>query len=103
MEDQNLKAGAALIVKDFDLDSENFLGGHPVSVDLVISKLTAVVEHLLDQDFNKLLNILYRIDISEEKLKLALSQNAEQPAKVIAQMIFEREMQKVETRKKYSN
>ena len=39
----------------------------------------------------------------EEKLKAALASNDGEPATVIARMILEREMQKVETRKKYSS
>lgn len=60
-----------------------------------------VVQHLISNDFNGLINTLYRIDVSEQKLKKALAKTSEDPAALISQMIIERELQKVETRRKY--
>lgn len=59
---------------------------------------------LIDKDFNKLVNLLYRIDISEKKLKIAL-QNQDKTissGKTIAKLIIERQLQKLEFRKKFS-
>ncbi len=73
---------------------------------LVISNLDKLQEWLareisilLDRDFQYLLNVLYRIDVSEEKVKQAFAGN--EPAFNIAGLIIERELKKVETRKKY--
>ncbi len=36
------------------------------------NNLAVFINELIDKDFNKLVNLLYRIDISEQKLKIAL-------------------------------
>ena len=66
--------------------------------------LAVYINELIDKDFNKLVNLLYRIDISEQKLKIAL-QNEDKTissGKTIAQLIIERQLQKLEFRKKFS-
>ena len=68
------------------------------------SKLAIYINELIDKDFNKLVNLLYRIDISEQKLKIAL-QNEDKTissSKTIAKLIIERQLQKLEFRKKFS-
>lgn len=62
------------------------------------------IDHLAQTDFNKLLNILYRIDVSEEKVKKALAENQNKvPAgQVIAKLLIERETEKIKLRAKYS-
>jgi hypothetical protein len=50
----------------------------------------------------KLLNILYRIDVNEPKVKAAFAQNNPKLiAPTIAQLILDRELQKAESRRKY--
>ena len=74
--------------------SENDLENH----------LAVYINELIDKDFNKLVNLLYRIDISEQKLKIAL-QNEDKTissSKTIAKLIIERQLQKLEFRKKFS-
>ena len=45
--------------------------------------------------------MLYRIDVSEQKLKMLLQTNPnEDAAKLIASLIIERQIQKIELRKK---
>ena len=66
--------------------------------------LAVYINKLIDKDFNKLVNLLYRIDISEQKLKIAL-QNEDKTissSKTIAKLIIERQLQKLEFRKKFS-
>ncbi len=63
-------------------------------------KLAALVQYLLDHDFERLLNGLYRIDVSEEKVKAVMAAGDE-VALNIARLIVEREMAKVQTRAKY--
>lgn len=59
------------------------------------------IQILLDHDFQKLLNMLYRIDVKEQKAKEALADL--NPSFKLAELIIEREMQKVASRKKYSD
>lgn len=65
--------------------------------------LTPEVEKLIREDFNELLNILYRIDVSESKLNTALkNQNPEESsAMIISKLIVERQFQKMIFRKIY--
>lgn len=66
-------------------------------------KLAKHLDHLLTNDYNKLLAILYRIDISQEKAVAALSENAEEESagQTLARLIIERQLEKVITRKQY--
>src|SRR6185295_14649808 len=61
------------------------------------------IDFLLDHHFEKLLWILYRIDVSEEKAKAALSKKSDQkPSEVLADLIIERQMEKAKTRIEYN-
>ncbi|MEZ4916555.1 MAG: hypothetical protein R2836_06170 [Chitinophagales bacterium] len=62
------------------------------------------VQELIDTDFEKLLLVLYRLDVSEKKVKQALEINgAEKASNSIAKLILEREKEKAETRKNFSS
>ncbi len=66
--------------------------------------LVTFIDDLLRNDFNRLLSILYRVDISEEKLKRTLAQNKDtqvRSAELIAQLLVEREQEKIISRAKY--
>jgi len=55
------------------------------------SDLIAFINDCIQHDFNKLVQLLYRIDVSEEKLKYILQLNPnEDAAKLIAAVILER-------------
>ena len=87
-----------LVSNDFPTVFENY------SNQDLESKLAIYINELIDKDFNKLVNLLYRIDISEQKLKIAL-QNQDKTissGKTIAKLIIERQLQKLEFRKKFS-
>jgi hypothetical protein len=65
----------------------------------LLQKLTISINNLILKDFSKLVHILYRLDISEERLKKILQENSSVDAgKLIAEMMIEREMQKLKTR-----
>lgn len=67
-------------------------------------ELARYLDRLIQSDFNSLLSILYRIDVSEEKVKKALAENKDKlpAAQIIAQLLIEREIQKINLRAKYS-
>jgi hypothetical protein len=66
-------------------------------------KLQAIVNQIIETDFQKLVNILYRIDVNERKLKYLLQENVGEDAPVIiADLIIERQMEKIKTRKQFS-
>ena len=65
-------------------------------------KLAAWINNLILNDFDKLISVLYRIDVSETKLKLMLAENKEEDAaKMIALLIIERQLQKIKSRKQF--
>ncbi|CAN5319324.1 hypothetical protein BH09BAC2_BH09BAC2_06580 [soil metagenome] len=64
-------------------------------------KIAAFINDLITRDFQKLLFILYRLDISEQKLKNMLETADQDAGSIISGLIVERELQKIETRKQY--
>ena len=63
--------------------------------------LSKLIQYLIDNDFERLLSGLYRIDVSEEKVKRAIASGDDVTEK-ITQLIIDRELQKMVTRKKYN-
>lgn len=60
------------------------------------------ISEWLDADFSRLVNVMYRLDVSEAKFSAALvSGDAEGSALRIADLVLEREKQKIITRRKY--
>ena len=101
--DSNLREGLVLFENDFQLETSylNLKERQDIRYDEAFILIMRVVEDLLAKDFSRLINCLYRLDVSEHKLKEALAASSDNPASVITGMIIERELQKVETRKKY--
>jgi replicative superfamily II helicase len=65
-------------------------------------KLAASINQLIQNNFEKLVSLLYRIDVSEKKLKNLLQDHVNENAgKIIAQLIIERQLEKMALRKKY--
>ena len=65
--------------------------------------LTVQVNELIKNDFNQLIQILYRLDVNETKLKQVLNNNPNEDAgKIIAALIIERQLQKIKSRKEFS-
>ncbi|PWN71562.1 hypothetical protein C1631_002760 [Chryseobacterium phosphatilyticum] len=66
--------------------------------------LAEYLEQVIQTDFNKLLGILYRVDVAEEKVRQALAENKNQSSgQVIATLLIEREQEKIKTRALYRN
>ena len=61
--------------------------------------LSAYINEMLLHRFNELIQLLYRVDIDEQKLKKLLQENSDQDAgDIIARMIIERQVQKIRSR-----
>jgi hypothetical protein len=61
--------------------------------------LAEKINTLIVKDFNKLIQILYRADISEQKLKAMLAENTTEDAgKIIGVLFIQRQMQKIRSR-----
>lgn len=73
------------------------------SLQIFEEKLTAYINELISKNFEKLISILYRIDVSEQKLKQELAHASDSNAgAVIARLMIERQVQKIKTRSIYS-
>jgi hypothetical protein len=70
-----------------------------ISFELLKQKLSAHINQLIQSDFEKLVSLLYRIDINESKLKQLLHQKKEEDAAdTMADLIIERQLQKIKSR-----
>jgi hypothetical protein len=75
-----------------------------ISMDELRNLLSSHIHLLINYNFNKLVSILYRIDVSEMKLRQLLQDNpAEDAGKIIAELIIDRQLQKIKTRKEGGN
>lgn len=62
--------------------------------------LAAHIDHLINHDFEKLVYYLYRIDVNENKMRSLLEKTqGENAAGLIADLVIERQLQKIESRK----
>jgi hypothetical protein len=65
------------------------------------NNLAAYLNLLITSDFNKLISLLYRLDIDESKTRLAMQINpGTDTGQILAKLVIERQIQKMETRKK---
>lgn len=104
MEDEKYLILNDLLSKDLQLDEEESLvsGEEKIDLNILHKKLSILVAYLLENDMHRLLNAMYRLDVSEAKFHQAMqSDSKENAAFRIADLIIEREMQKVKTRLHY--
>lgn len=75
-----------------------------ISLNELKEELAAYINTLIQSDFNKLVQLLYRIDVDEAKLKAILKQNPDTDAGlIIAGLVIERQLEKIESRKENEN
>jgi hypothetical protein len=66
------------------------------------AQLAAKLNVLIRDNFNALLQLLYRIDINEARLRRLLTEEpGEDAGRIIARLIIERQRQKIETRRQF--
>ncbi|MEO7984299.1 MAG: hypothetical protein ABI688_09475 [Bacteroidota bacterium] len=83
----------AIVSKDLGLAVNS---DHAQSRQLLINR----INELLAGDFEKMISILYRMDINEMKLKLLLKDNPGHDAgPIIADLMIERQAEKIKSRK----
>ena len=71
-----------------------------ISFYLLKERLSSHINFLIQSDFQKLVSILYRVDVSESKLKHLLKENpGYDAANIITELIIERQLQKIKSRK----
>lgn len=65
-------------------------------------RLIFYVNHLLLHDFNKLVQILYRVDVDEKKLKTLLQENkGTDAAVIIANLLLQRQEEKIKAKQEF--
>jgi hypothetical protein len=61
------------------------------------------INDLINNDFQKLVSILYRVDVSEMKLKQLLNENpGTNAALIIADLMIERQTEKIRSRQQFN-
>ncbi|RZJ75686.1 MAG: hypothetical protein EOO47_19475 [Flavobacterium sp.] len=86
-----------IISKDFDLPDN-------LSTEQLREVMVNAFAYLIEDDFQKLVQILYRADVDQDQLKVMLEGSVgKSSAEVIADAYISRQMAKVETWKKYSS
>jgi hypothetical protein len=95
LQKNNISISEEIIATANQLQSQN-------SVD-VRKRLIVLINQLIDSDFYALVQLLYQIDVQEQKLNEVLKNNLQSDsAPLIADLIIERQLQKMESRKQFS-
>lgn len=75
----------------------------PVSDSSRLQEMQAAVNDLILHNFDGLLQLLYRLDVDEQKLRLLLrDMRGSDAAVIITQLIIERQLEKIKSRRQYS-
>jgi hypothetical protein len=94
---------AGLINKDLgNLEEKMMIPVNGIDRQVIREKLALLIAHLMESDFEKLCQAMYRLDVSESRFDRVMNDKplAEIPY-AIADLVIEREMQKVRTRLMY--
>ncbi len=74
------------------------------SAEAFKNSLAEMIAFLIDHNFEKLLWILYRIDVDEEKAKTLLGKHLPEDAPtVLADLIYQRQLKKEELKQQFEN
>jgi hypothetical protein len=67
-------------------------------------QLQAAISEMISANFQQLVNLLYRVDVNERKLKYLLQENVgEDAAAIIAGLIIDRQLEKIASRRQFKN
>lgn len=95
-----LQQTAEVLKKDFSLPEIK----EKITEEELIEILSPLISQMLDRDFERLLQICYRIDLGENVLRKILHESEpDLMAFDLAQALFKRQVQKIEIRRKYQN
>jgi len=83
------------------LVSLNIVDGKKYDYQSLFDNLAAKINHLINTDFSALVQLLYTLDISELKLKSILANTNANAAQLIATLIIERQLEKIESRRAF--
>ena len=70
--------------------------------EVFLARLSGVISEMIDNQFSRLVLLLYRLDIDEEKLKeILLQHRADDSGNVISLLIFKRQLEKLKSRREF--
>jgi len=101
-----IKDTAEQIKKDFEIFSESitFSGSPNTAYDELKSQIEPIISKLMNNNYERLLSVLYRIDVNEKSMSEEIYQrNDEEPSSIITDLIIERELKKVIIRNYFKN
>lgn len=99
-----IKDTANQVIKDFDMFGLEikFSGSAYNAYEELFDQIQPHIENLISNNRQKFMGILYRIDVSEEQLKKAVSENqSESFSAIVTDLVIKRELQKVVIRLQY--
>ncbi|NQY28478.1 MAG: hypothetical protein HRT69_03295 [Flavobacteriaceae bacterium] len=88
--------------KDFVLANLECVISEVSTPEVLKQKLEAIVTELINNEFDSFLNLLYRVDLSEHKIRELSTENQDIYITSVSYLILKREWQKVWFRKNYS-
>jgi len=87
------------VLEEVSKELEVIVKDCPITKQVLIEK----INELINNDFQKLVSILYRIDVSEPKLKQLLNENpGTNAALIIVDLMIERQAEKIRSRQKFN-
>jgi hypothetical protein len=101
--DENVEL-TGLINKDLGNIEANMMipAGAGLDRNMIREKLAVMIAHLMETNLEKLCQAMYRLDVSEARFDRVMNEKpVEEIPYAIADLIIEREMQKVKTRMMY--
>lgn len=100
MSSSELQYTKELIVRDFEL--ENMEEKEQVSEEELHRELANRIAYMLEYQMEYLLSLMYRLDVSEQKVNAALSPGAPDPANIgLAHLVIERQKQRAFTKQHF--
>src|SRR6187401_3314378 len=86
------------VLEEVSKELEVTVRDHSNTKQILIEK----INELINTDFQKLVSILYRMDVSEKKLKQLLNENqGTNAALIITELMIERQEQKIISRQRF--
>lgn len=99
METEDWQQARRLLVRNWGLKPDEGWADRAA----LLAALEAQVRHMLADEFERLVQTMYRLDVSEARFRQALAlPDRDQQAAALATVIWERELQRLETWQKYS-
>ncbi len=101
-----INATAQQIKKDFDLFGMEikFSGSEENAYNELLYQISPFISRLIENNYKKLLDLLYRIDVNESKVSaLVINPSTGSLAEAISDLIIKRELQKIVIRRNYSS